>query len=190
MMWKGIVCMESLCGLHQKHDIIIRKGGGRFYTQHMKQNCAHTLVYIHLIGILPTSKHSFWSFCMSAKSLQSCPTLWHLMDCSPSGSSVHGILQHEYWSGLPCPPPGDLPDLGIEPASLSVLHWQAGSLPSEPPGKPLKAPSLNSIAARLLWFWYYNRELDFHPLIRQMASILSEAWFLKCLWRLAWAPFW
>ena len=86
----------------------------------MKQNHAHTLVYIHLIGILPTSKHSFQSFCMSAKSLQSCPTLWHLMDHSLSGSSVHGILQQEYWSRLPCPPPGDLPDLGIEPASLSV----------------------------------------------------------------------
>ena len=40
------------------------------------------------------------------------------MDCSPPGFSVHGILQQEYWSGLPCPPPGDLPDPGIKPASL------------------------------------------------------------------------
>ena len=41
------------------------------------------------------------------------------MDCSPPGSSVHGILQQEDWSGLPCPPPGDLPDLGImEPVLL------------------------------------------------------------------------
>ena len=36
--------------------------------------------------------------------------------------------KQEYWSGLPGPPPGDLPDLGIEPKSL-FLHWQAGSLP-------------------------------------------------------------
>ena len=36
------------------------------------------------------------------------------MDCSPSGSSVLGILQQEYWNGLPCPLPGDLPDPGIE----------------------------------------------------------------------------
>ena len=42
------------------------------------------------------------------------------------------ILQ--YWSGLPFPSPGDLPDPGIEPRS-PVL--QADSLPSEPPGKPL-----------------------------------------------------
>jgi len=37
------------------------------------------------------------------------------MDCSPPGSSVHGILQQEYWSGLPYPPPGDLPDPQIKP---------------------------------------------------------------------------
>ena len=39
------------------------------------------------------------------------------MDCSPQGSSVHGIFQAKYWSGLPFPSPGDLPDPGIEPAS-------------------------------------------------------------------------
>ena len=40
------------------------------------------------------------------------------MDCSWPGSSVHGILQQEYWSGLPGPPPEDLPDPGIDPGSL------------------------------------------------------------------------
>ena len=41
--------------------------------------------------------------------------------------------RQEYWSGLPCPSPGDLPDPGIEPVSPAL---QADSLPSEPPGKP------------------------------------------------------
>ena len=41
------------------------------------------------------------------------------MDCSLPGSSAHGILQKEYWSGLPFPLPGDLPDPGIEPESLA-----------------------------------------------------------------------
>ena len=65
---------------------------------------------------------------------QSCPTLCDPMDCSPPGSSVHGILQPRilYWRELPCPPPGDLPDLGIEPGSPDL---QTDSLPSEPPGK-------------------------------------------------------
>ena len=51
---------------------------------------------------------------MHAKLLLSCLTLCDLMDYNPPGFSVHGILQAEYWSGLPWPPPGDLPDPGIE----------------------------------------------------------------------------
>jgi len=39
----------------------------------------------------------------------------------------------EYWSGLPCPPPGGLPNPGIEPRFPTL---QADSLPSEPPEKP------------------------------------------------------
>ena len=37
----------------------------------------------------------------------------------------------------PFPPPGGLPNLGIEPNLLHLVHWQAGSLPLAPPGKPL-----------------------------------------------------
>ena len=64
--------------------------------------------------------------------LQLCLTFCDPMDCSPPGSSVHEILQaricrQEYWSGFLCPPPGDLPDPGIEPALL-LLHWQVSSL--------------------------------------------------------------
>ena len=44
--------------------------------------------------------------------------------------------RQEYWSGLPCPLPGDLPDLGLEARSSAL---QADSLPSEPPGKPEQA---------------------------------------------------
>ena len=46
-----------------------------------------------------------------------------------------GISRQEYWSGLPCPSPGDPPDSGIKPASLCLLHWQTCSLLLEPPGK-------------------------------------------------------
>ena len=44
-----------------------------------------------------------------------------------------GFCRQEYWSGLPCPPPGDLPDPGIESTSPAL---QEDSLPTEPPGKP------------------------------------------------------
>ena len=50
------------------------------------------------------------------------------MDCTPPGFFVHGILQQEYWSGLPFSSPGDLLDPGIEPGSPTL---QADSLPTE-----------------------------------------------------------
>ena len=54
---------------------------------------------------------------MCAKLLQSCLTLRDLMG---RGSPVHpmGFSSQHYWSGLPCPPPGDLPNPGMEPMSL------------------------------------------------------------------------
>ena len=58
---------------------------------------------------------------------QSPPTLCDRMDCSPPGSSsCLGFTRQEYWSGLPCPPPGDLPDPGIEPVSLMSLALAGG----------------------------------------------------------------
>ena len=56
------------------------------------------------------------------------------VDCSPPSSSVHGIPQAKYWSGLPFPSPRDLPDLGIKPRSPTL---QTDALTSAPPGKPL-----------------------------------------------------
>ena len=55
------------------------------------------------------------------------------MDCSPPGSSVHGISQARYWSELPFASPEDLPDPGIEPKSPAL---QANSLPTELREKP------------------------------------------------------
>ena len=59
------------------------------------------------------------------KSLQFCPTLCNPMYHSPPDSSVHGVLQTRILE-LPYPPPGNLPDPGIEP---TVLY-------AEPLGKP------------------------------------------------------
>ena len=68
------------------------------------------------------------------KVAQSCPTLCNLMDCSPPGSSVHGILQARILEWLASPSPGDLPNPGVEPRSSAL---RAEFLPLEPPGKPL-----------------------------------------------------
>ena len=55
------------------------------------------------------------------------------MSSKPPGSSVYGISQARNWSGLPFPPPGDLPHPAIEPASLAL---QADSVPLSR-GKPV-----------------------------------------------------
>ena len=75
--------------------------------------------------------------CLCAMPLQSCLTLCNPMDCILQTPLSMGFSKQEYCSGLPCPPPGDLTDPGIEPTALtSNLYWQAGSLPLVPPGKP------------------------------------------------------
>ena len=55
---------------------------------------------------------------MHAKLLQSCPALCDPMNYITPGSSVLGILQARILEWVACLPPGDLPDLGIEPTSL------------------------------------------------------------------------
>ena len=83
-----------------------------------------------------------------------------------------GFPRQEYWSGLPFPPRGDLPDPGIEPRSLTL---QADCLLSEPPRKPLfkkkeKRLQLNveiklPLTPSLLWFmnsahiWFRKRNV-------------------------------
>ena len=62
------------------------------------------------------------------------------VDCSMHQASLPmEFSRQEYWSGLPFPSPGDLPDPGIEPTSHA---FQADALPSEPSGKLSVEPVL------------------------------------------------
>ena len=65
-----------------------------------------------------------------------------------------GFSRQEYWSGLPRPPPGDIPNPGIEPRSPAL---QVDSLPSEPPGK-LKNTRVGSLS--LLQRTFPTQELN------------------------------
>ena len=62
---------------------------------------------------------------------QSCPTL-RPHGLQPARLLATGFSRQEYWSGLPFPPPGDLPDWRLSPHFLHLLHWQAHSLPLSP----------------------------------------------------------
>ena len=71
--------------------------------------------------------------CMQVKSLSRVRlfvTPWTVAHQAPQSM---GFSRQEYWSGLPSPSPGDLPDPGIEPRSPAL---QVDALTSEPPGKP------------------------------------------------------
>ena len=80
---------------------------------------------------------------------QLCPTPCDPMGYSLPGSSVHGFSRQEYWSGLPFPSPGDLPNPGIEPRSSAL---QADMLLFEPPGKPYRQRSF-------LFFFKHDRDI-------------------------------
>ena len=71
--------------------------------------------------------------CLPARSRQSCLTLCNPMDSSPQGPLSMEFSRQKYWSELPFPTPGDLPNPGIEPMSLAL----AGRFfTTAPPGKP------------------------------------------------------
>ena len=62
-------------------------------------------------------------------------TLWTVAHQAPLSM---GFSRLEYWSGLPCPPPGDVPTQGSNLPLLCLLHWQTGSLPLVSPRKPME----------------------------------------------------
>ena len=78
---------------------------------------------LQLLGTDATIKVSTSLMCAFSHSVMS-ESLWP-MDCSPPGPSYCGFPRQEYWSGLPLPSPGALPNPGVEPRSPA---WQKDSL--------------------------------------------------------------
>ena len=68
--------------------------------------------------------------CSVTSVMSNSATVWTVAHQTPLSMR---FSRQEYWSGLPFPPPGDLPNLGFKPVSPAL---QADSLPTEPPGKP------------------------------------------------------
>ena len=121
--------------------------------------------------------------CVWARSLQSCPTLCSLMDCSPPGRLCMGFSKQECWSGFPCPPPGDLPDPGIKPVSLlspelagefftTSAAWEAGL-------KYIRSPSHICTACASAWEAAPRDLLGSIPALLQGSALISP--FLSLL---------
>ena len=81
-----------------------------------------------------------------------------------------GFSRQEYWSGLPCPPPGDLPDPRIEPRSPTC---QVDPLPSEPPGKPKYKASFQYLSL--------NTRLRESSLLSQLCGQCSLICSVSCI---------
>ena len=80
------------------------------------QSCSHDLYssVFYNLSLFPI-EHSTFLQCACAKLIQLCLIFCNIVDCSLLGSSVHGIFQARILEQVPCPPPEDLPDPGIEP---------------------------------------------------------------------------
>ena len=144
--------------------------------------------------------------CVRAQSrLRLFVTLWTVACQAPLSL---GFSRQGYWSGLPCPPPGHLPDLGIDLHLLCFLRWQKASLPlllvhlevPSPQHLPLNlAASLPLFSDCFLWgcTWHSMAcELLQQPIrlcVRRVCAQLLESscrgshWsFSLQLWRAAW----
>ena len=66
--------------------------------------------------------------------VQLCLNLCDLWTVALQASLLMGFFRQEYWSGLPFPPPRDIP---IQGSNVHLLHWQVDSLPLAPPGNPV-----------------------------------------------------
>ena len=122
----GIPCYRDDSEIHSQ-------GAGVCAHLHVpKQHCVFggllTLLWLYYLQVNHLfQKHPEFSECVLSN-VQLCDP----MDYNPPSSSVHGISQAKYWSGLPFPTPGDLPNQGIKSTSPAL---QADSLSTVPPGK-------------------------------------------------------
>ena len=83
-----------------------------------------------ILCISQDSPEKLFHFCSATKL---CPNLCNPMDCQVLSM---GFSRQEYWSGLPFPPPGDLPNPGIEPMTLVSPALAGGSFTTVLPRKP------------------------------------------------------
>ena len=115
-------------------------------------NCCkyHELVFLSPVSSVPSLSLAYFQHLMillSASAVLSLSRVW--LFATPWTVACQtpcpwGFSRQEYWSGLPCPPPGDLLIPGIEPRSPTL---PTDSLPSEPPGKTRGNPN----ALRMIW---------------------------------------
>ena len=121
--------------------------------------------------------------------VQLCVALWTVAHQAPLSM---GFSKQEYWCGLPCPPPGDLLDPRSNLHLLCLLHWQVGSLPPAPPGKPsvwcsiehfLSYTCLCCSQSLFLTIWPLRPPVCFRSVIAKEPKLLLSYWelYIQCV---------
>ena len=128
--------------VHTKVFVQLPRSGSHHFSNrsiltsnlYLLSHCQRKIIKIYIWFVILYKTFLIFNVLKFVLSTQSCLTLCYPMDCSPPGSSVHGDSPGKnIGSGLPCPPPGDLPIPRIEPRSPTL---QVNSLQYEPPVKP------------------------------------------------------
>ena len=114
------------------------------------------------------------SCAVCAQSLQSCPTLCDLWTVAHQAPLSMGFSRQEYWNGSLFPTPGE----SSQPRNRTHILLQAGSLPTEPPGKPIS--TLRPLNLIPISSWYQNVEKQIYrclltTFIRHETGLLSTA---------------
>ena len=86
-----------------------------------------------------------------------------------------GFSRQEYWDGMPFPPPGNLPDLGIESMSLISLVLAGRSLPLEPSGKTFMYPDQISRSVMSDSLWPHESQHDRPPCPSPTSGVHSDS---------------
>ena len=107
------------------------------------------------------TKHAYVLSCFSRIWLSATP--WTVARQAPLSM---GFSRQEYWSGLPCPPPGDLPDPGIKPTSLYSPALAGGFFTaSTSPRKPRNAKGFAQAPELVTAFNLESKSLIIHPVL-------------------------
>ena len=119
--------------------------------------------------------------CVHAKLFQSCPPLCDPMDCSPPGSSVHGILQARTLAWVAVPSPGDLPDPGIdEKINVCQVSQSIWYLVTASKQTSIYSPQ-SSLMGPLAWTSRHGWETDMYPRCQHNASSVELSPPQACL---------
>ena len=135
LFWQTVVFVEDNYSMDHR--------GGEWFQDGSSALHLSCILFLLLHQLhLKSSGLSFWRLGrVGVLSRLSCLTLCDPKGCSGPGSSVHVILRQEYWSGLPCPPPGDLPN--PDPTRISCGSCSAGGFfTAEPLGSPWEVGNL------------------------------------------------